>query len=69
MMPDLDGFQLCRMIREDPLFKKTPVIVVTALNDEDSKRVAMGAGANDYLAKPFRIDDLKDKINALLEMN
>jgi DNA-binding response OmpR family regulator len=66
MMPDLDGFQLCRMLREDTHFKKTPIIIVTALTDEDSKRVAMGAGANDYIAKPFHIDELKARINALL---
>jgi len=67
MMPDIDGFQLCRMLRADPLFKRTPIIIVTALTDTDSKFVAFGAGANDYLTKPFRVDDLKDRINALLE--
>lgn len=68
MMPDIDGFQLCRMIREDPVFKKTPVIIVTALTDLESKEVALGSGANDYLTKPFTIDDLKSRINALLEV-
>jgi DNA-binding response OmpR family regulator len=67
MMPDIDGFQLCRMLREDPNFKRTPIIIVTALTDMDSKLVAMGAGANDYLTKPFRVDDLKSRINTLLE--
>jgi len=67
MMPDIDGFQLCRMLRKDPNFKHTPIIIVTALNDEDSKMVAMGAGANDYLTKPFHIDALKSRIDSLLE--
>jgi DNA-binding response OmpR family regulator len=67
MMPDIDGFQLCRMLRKDPNFKRTPIIIVTALNDEDSKMVAMGAGATDYLTKPFHIDALKSRINSLLE--
>jgi DNA-binding response OmpR family regulator len=66
MMPDIDGFQLCRMLRADPLFRRTPIIIVTALTDLDSKMVALGAGANDYLTKPFRLDDLKASINALL---
>jgi len=66
MMPELDGFQLCRMIREDPVLKDTPVIIITALTDEDSKKVAMGAGANDYLTKPFRINQLKSRIGALI---
>jgi DNA-binding response OmpR family regulator len=67
MMPELDGFQLCRLLRTDPLFRRTPIIIITALTDEDSKLVAIGAGANDYLAKPFHIDELKLRINTLLE--
>jgi|SRR5215204_3853947 len=67
MMPELDGFQLCRLIRTDPLFKHTPILIITALTDADSKMAAMSVGANDYLAKPFHIDELKSRINALLE--
>lgn len=67
MMPELDGFQLCRLLRADPLFRNTPIIIVTALTDADSRMVAMGAGANDYLTKPFQVDVLKARINALLE--
>jgi DNA-binding response OmpR family regulator len=66
MMPDIDGFQLSRMIREDPVLRHIPIIIVTALTDLDSKMVAAGAGADDYLAKPFRMDDLKARIDALL---
>jgi len=58
MMPEPDGFKVCRTLRSDPLFRRTPIIIVTALNDLDSKLVAMGAGANDYLVKPFHIDQL-----------
>ena len=61
MMPEPDGFKLCRMLRADPDFQRTPIIIVTALNNMDSKIVAMGAGANDYLVKPFRIEDLKSQ--------
>jgi DNA-binding response OmpR family regulator len=68
MMPELDGFQLCRLLRIDPLFKHTPIIIITALTDADSKMAAMSVGANDYLAKPFHIDELKSRINALLEV-
>ncbi|HSO13565.1 MAG TPA: response regulator transcription factor [Anaerolineales bacterium] len=67
MMPEPDGFKLCRMLRADPDFRRTPIIIITALNDMDSKMVAMGSGANEYLTKPFHIEDLKSKINALLE--
>ena len=66
MMPEPDGFQLCRMLRADPIFRRTPIIIVTALNDEDSKIVAIGAGANAYLTKPFHIYELTRRINLLL---
>ena len=67
MMPPPDGFKLCRMLRAEPTFKHTPILIVTALGDTDSRIVAMGAGASDYLAKPFGIDDLNSKVQKLLE--
>lgn len=67
MMPEPDGFKLCRMLRTNFNFVRTPIIIITALNDEDSKVVALGAGANDYLTKPFHIDELKLRIDALLQ--
>lgn len=66
MMPEIDGFELCRSLRKISLFMQTPVIIITALTDEDNMKAAMDAGANDYLAKPFHINDLKQRINALL---
>lgn len=67
MMPQPDGFRVCRMLRELPEFSNTPIIIVTALDDSDSRAVAFGAGANDYLAKPFHPDELAEKIKAALE--
>lgn len=67
MMPEPDGFKLTRMLREDPDFRRTPIIIITALNDLDSKLVALGSGANDYLTKPFHIEDLQVRIEFLIE--
>ena len=67
MMPEPDGFRLCRMLRANPNFVATPIIIVTALDDTDSRIVAFGAGANDYIVKPFHINDLSSKLNTLLE--
>jgi DNA-binding response OmpR family regulator len=67
MMPPPDGFQLCRLLRADPTFKRTPILIVTALDNTDSKIVAIGAGANDYLVKPFSIDELSLRVKHLLE--
>jgi DNA-binding response OmpR family regulator len=66
MMPDPDGFKLCRLLRTFSNFTFTPILIVTALNDEDSKAVAFGAGANDYLAKPFPIDELGKRAKKLM---
>jgi DNA-binding response OmpR family regulator len=66
MMPPPDGFKLCRMLRADPTFRQTPILIVTALDNTDSKIVAIGAGANDYLVKPFSIDDLIARVKHLL---
>jgi DNA-binding response OmpR family regulator len=67
MMPSPDGFKLCRMLRAEPKFKHTPILIVTALDDTDSKIVAIGAGASDYLVKPFPVEDLLAKVKDLLE--
>lgn len=67
MMPPPDGFKLCRMLRAEAVFRFTPILIVTALDDTDSRIVAIGAGANDYLVKPFRIDELTSKVKELLE--
>ena len=67
MMPEPDGFKLCRMLRANPKFVTTPIMIVTAMDDTDSKIVAFGAGANDYLIKPFHIDELTSKLKDLLE--
>ncbi len=66
MMPAPDGFKLCRMVRAEPRFFFTPIIIVTALDDSDSRVVAFGAGANDYVTKPFDINELTQKIRGLI---
>lgn len=66
MMPDPDGFKLCRMLRADPNFLFTPIIIVTALDDNDSRVVAFGAGANDFITKPFHASDLVEAIRKFI---
>jgi len=67
MMPQPTGFQLCRMLRATAGFRFTPIIIITALDDTDSKLVAFGAGANDYLTKPFHVGELMEKMREFLE--
>lgn len=65
MMPPPDGFTLCSLLRADPIFSRTPILIITAMADSNSKATAFGA--NDYLAKPFNLDDLSAKISDLLD--
>lgn len=66
MMPEPTGFQLCRMLRNNQHFESTPIIILTALDDNDSKIVAFGAGASDYITKPFKVDEFLQKVRTWL---
>lgn len=61
MMPKMDGFEVCRHIREK---LTTPVIMVTAREDEIDRIYGLDIGADDYVTKPFRIKELLARINA-----
>jgi len=67
MMPDPDGFKVCRMLRADARFIFTPILIITALDDTDSRIVAYGAGADDYLIKPYDVDELTVMVKNLLQ--
>jgi DNA-binding response OmpR family regulator len=64
MMPHPDGFTLCKLLRADPKFSRTPILIITALDNSNSKATAFGA--NDYLSKPFDLDELVSRIETLL---
>jgi CheY-like chemotaxis protein len=66
MMPEPNGFEVCKMLRADPKFAKLPIVIITAMDDNASKENAYAAGANDYLTKPFRIDALAQAIDDLI---
>ncbi len=64
MMPPPDGFTLTQMLRADPDFARTPILIITALDNSNSKAATFGA--DDYLTKPFDLDELISRIEALL---
>jgi len=66
MMPEIDGFKLCRLLRAEREFSRIPIIIITALGDNDSRVVAYGAGASDYITKPYLPKDLVLKIKDYL---
>jgi CheY-like chemotaxis protein len=53
MLPGYDGFEVCKRLRDDPSTRAIPVIVISALDDDQSRRRATDAGANAYFTKPF----------------
>ncbi len=66
MMPVMDGFEACRRIKANVDVANTPVIMVTALNDRDSKLRGLEAGANEFLAKPIDRSELTIRVKNLL---
>ncbi len=69
MMPEVDGFVACERIRQLPNGADTPVLMVTALEDENSIVKAFAAGANDYIPKPIHFSVLKQRVSRLIQAN
>ena len=67
MMPDLNGFQLLRMIRADNLLQRVPVIMLTAKTDLEHRIKGLEEGADDYLGKPFDSQELILRIRSILK--
>ncbi|MDH3675499.1 MAG: response regulator, partial [Anaerolineae bacterium] len=59
MMPEMDGFEVCRQLRANPQVAEVPVIMVTALDDRDSRVKGIEAGADDFISKPFDRTELR----------
>lgn len=66
-MPDMDGYETLRQIREHPDYSRVPVVAVTAFAMLEDKQKAFKAGFNGYFAKPINIVALRSQIAALLE--
>lgn len=67
MMPNLDGLQICRMLRADPSLKDVPIIFLTAKGEADDRIKGLESGADDYLCKPFDSRELLLRIQALFK--
>lgn len=66
MMPNLNGMQLCNMIKADPLMQHTPIIFLTAKNETEDRIKGLEAGADDYLSKPFNTQELLLRISRVI---
>jgi DNA-binding response OmpR family regulator len=66
MLPGISGLDICKEIRKNSTNKDVPVIVLTALSDEDTKVKGFSMGADDYVTKPFSMKELLARIEAVL---
>lgn len=68
MMPDMDGFQLCKIIRDDKALAHISFLFLSALSQPDNLKWGYRVGADDYLTKPFSMEALKSKVQTLLDI-
>lgn len=69
MMPDMDGFNVCRRLRANPRLAEVPVIMVTALDDRTSRIKGIEAGADDLVSKPFDPVELRTRVRTTTRLN
>jgi two-component system cell cycle response regulator DivK len=68
MMPGLDGFQVTRHLKANPATASIPIVAVSAMARPDDRETALAAGCDDFVRKPFELDDLEAVIRTYLEV-
>jgi two-component system, OmpR family, alkaline phosphatase synthesis response regulator PhoP len=66
MLPGVNGIEVCRRLKQDPITRDIPIIMLTAKNQESDVVVGLGVGADDYIAKPFKPRELLARVAAVL---
>jgi len=66
MLPELDGFAVGEILRRDPVTAAIPIIIVTAISSQLARLTGLGAGANDYITKPFSPKQLMSRVKEML---
>ena len=67
VMPKMNGFQVCKILKEDPDFKDTPIILVTSKGDKVGSKFVDALGITDFFTKPFQPDELLAKIRDVID--
>jgi DNA-binding response OmpR family regulator len=67
MLPRLNGFEVCTMLKQDVRHREIPIVIFTAKAQEADEKLAMSCGADAFLRKPFRAQELMQKIRELLQ--
>lgn len=68
MMPDINGYEVCRPLKANPELSEIPVIFISALSDTDSVIQAFAAGGIDYVSKPFKAEEVKVRVSTHLKI-
>jgi DNA-binding response OmpR family regulator len=68
-MPGMDGFEVCSLMRTDDQLLYIPIIMITALDDRDSKIQGLEAGADDYICKPFDKLEFRARVRTITRLN
>jgi two-component system alkaline phosphatase synthesis response regulator PhoP len=66
MLPKLDGYKVCRLLKFDERYKHIPILMLTAKTQEKDKVLGLETGANEYITKPFEMDFLMKKVKEYL---
>ena len=69
LMPDMDGWEIFKRIKTISFLMNTPIVFITSLEDEKSRKHAQELGARDFIRKPFIKDELLKRIDAILNRN
>jgi DNA-binding response OmpR family regulator len=67
MLPDLDGFGVCEILRRDALTATIPIVIISAWASPDSRHLGLELGALDYITKPFSPQELVGRVNQLMQ--
>jgi PAS domain S-box-containing protein len=69
MMPNMDGFEVCQHLRADPLLADVPVVMVTALDDRDSRLRGIEVGADDFITKPIDRVEVRKRVQTIIRLD
>ncbi len=69
MLPKMDGYKVCRLLKFDARYKHIPILMLTAKTQEKDRTIGQETGADEYITKPFEMEDLVKKVKEYLTKN
>jgi len=68
-MPDMDGYEVCKKLRQDPVYRRLPIIMLTVRKDVKDQVKGMELGSDEYITKPFNPEELLIRVKKLLKIS